>query len=467
MTEFTIMLAIAFAAGDPGVPKEPIPDPISQKEAEKEVRKVFKDDYEGSRRMREALAKTLLDRAAETRDRPAMAFILLRESRDVAAGAGDLKGVLEASEALAARFPVDPLATKLKGLEAVPATALDAKGLETLADEVMKISDAAVARDDYDFARSAVDVLAERAKGAGDAFQSDRARDAGKEIGEIEREHGKAKPAFEKLKLDPGNAEAAETAGSFLCFIKGDWDRGLPLLAKSKDETLRALAGKDIAAPQDGAGMAGIGDAWLSHGKRGRGRAREKILGRAAHWYGKALPLLSGLDKARIEKALEEISLDAGPGAPPPIDWAALRPIVQYRYGKKNFASAKFDYSDPDAKKLTDGRTDGNFGPGSVGWREAGSSPIVFDLLKKVSPRKVRIHAFGADQKTVGLPRSIRVSSGTAEAQGALQGKVESGEDATGWIEVPLRKGAASRYFWIELSRSKARYILIDEIEFR
>ena len=54
--------------------------------------------------------------------------------------------------------------------------------------------------------------------------------------------------ADEKLKTNPDDPQANLALGRYRCFAKGDWEAGLPLLAKSGDAALASLAKKALEA---------------------------------------------------------------------------------------------------------------------------------------------------------------------------------------------------------------------------
>jgi hypothetical protein len=92
--------------------------------------------------------------------------------------------------------------------------------------------------------------------------------------------------------------------GSFRCFEKDDWERGLPLLALGDDARLKGLAERDRAAPKDAGARRAVGNGWWDLAK-GNPRqrvtfqeaAKGNIQQRACYWYGLALP--EATDKAR------------------------------------------------------------------------------------------------------------------------------------------------------------------------
>jgi hypothetical protein len=119
-----------------------------------------------------------------------------------------------------------------------------------------------------------------------------------------------AVPAMDTLKQKPNDPEANLAVGKYRCFSKGNWETGLPMLAKGSDERLKALAAMDIAGAASASGQADLGDAWWNNGTRQR----------AAYWYAKALPGLDGVKKEWVEKRLEPM-----PNATTSAEAAAVR----------------------------------------------------------------------------------------------------------------------------------------------
>src|SRR5437868_3206159 len=90
------LLAAATAGALPAPP-----DAAAQEKSQKLVRDLFKDAYARTAPAdRLALAKALRKEAEGTSADPAGKFVLLREARDVAAGAGDFAAAMEAVDDL-------------------------------------------------------------------------------------------------------------------------------------------------------------------------------------------------------------------------------------------------------------------------------------------------------------------------------------------------------------------------------
>ena len=109
------------------------------------------------------------------------------------------------------------------------------------------------------------------------------------------------------LQDDPNDPDANQIVGAFRCFVKGDWEGGLPMLALGNDAALRALAARDMEGVSGREDQVALGDAWWELASKDEGMAKESLQQRAAHWYRKAMAGLTGLVKEKIAARLKEI----------------------------------------------------------------------------------------------------------------------------------------------------------------
>ena len=119
------------------------------------------------------------------------------------------------------------------------------------------------------------------------------------------------------LKDAEGNMEAT---ARIQCFRTGIWEKGLPGLAKSKDEDLMAVAQKDLSKPTKPQDRIDLGDAWYELAEKTKDDDRIGMLRRAYHWWRLGLGGVSGLVKAKVEirmaKAFQEVdAADAKAGS--------------------------------------------------------------------------------------------------------------------------------------------------------
>ena len=107
-------------------------------------------------------------------------------------------------------------------------------------------------------------------------------------------------------RLGSGDMKSEENKsifGAYYCFAKGDFAKGLPLLAEGNDLQLRAIAEKDLVAPSAAEDQLKVGDGWWNLGEKEKAKtAKTNLQKRAAHWYELALQQLpSGLDRVKAE----------------------------------------------------------------------------------------------------------------------------------------------------------------------
>jgi hypothetical protein len=123
------------------------------------------------------------------------------------------------------------------------------------------------------------------------------------------------------------DADANLALGKFHALARGDWDRGLPLLARGSDPKLKALSTADLGSPADANGALELADAYAGQAEAESGAAKTNLLWRACWWYEQAEGQLSGLDRTRVEKTVANIDKTL----------PASRPVVLHaRYGAYN-----------------------------------------------------------------------------------------------------------------------------------
>ena len=117
--------------------------------------------------------------------------------------------------------------------------------------------------------------------------------------------HDRLAQALPKLKTAPDDPAANLALGTYLCFARGEWDDGLPRLARGSDAAIASASKQDLARPDDAAARAKAGDAWWDLGESRGGPAglvKDGARQRAAYWYRSALAGASGLERDSIRK---------------------------------------------------------------------------------------------------------------------------------------------------------------------
>lgn len=313
------LLAVSYplAAGDS---RQPVPDQAKQAESENLIEDLFKTDYaKPAAADKLALAQKLLQQATETKDDPAARFVLLREARDLAALAGDTETAFSSVDQMAKDFAVDGGAEKLTVLPKLESSARTPEQAGKLVEALIQAADGAIDADDYGMAGK----LMMRAESVATRAQSApllaKARARRKEIQDLAQQSKGLEAARKTLSEKPDDPEANLAVGKFTCFVKGDWENGLPMLAKGSDLGLKAMAEaeRDLSAPLDGAAQLRIGDGWWDMAEKESGAAKVNVQRRSAKWYRDALPKLTGLNKVKLERrldALNRVPLASAPG---------------------------------------------------------------------------------------------------------------------------------------------------------
>jgi hypothetical protein len=303
-----VLLLIGFALQDtPALAPEP--EASLQKETLKKIKDLFKDDYvKKSPSDQQALARKLLLSGQETSDDPTAKFVLLKESRDLAAASGDFETALRAADEMGKSFAVDIAAGKLAVLAKFAPKEPDAA--RAGAKWFLAVVVDGVRTDNFEAAGSAAQKAEALARVGQDAALAAKAGELKSDVTSLKAEAARAKPLLEK----PGPNDG-ETIGRYLCFVKGNWEHGLPhLLLAGAKPPLNTAVEKEIAKPTEAAAQAELADLWWDIAQKEKSPWRkERMVGRCRFWLDQAAPLATGLVKVRVQKRLDEIdSLQPG-----------------------------------------------------------------------------------------------------------------------------------------------------------
>jgi hypothetical protein len=304
-----LMLFVGSAAAQNDA-RLPVPMKSELADVEKLVKDLFKADFAKTKAAdRSALAAKLLDQAEGTRDDPRAKYVLLREARGLAAQAGDHELYLKAAAALAANFNVS-LAEAQDGATNVLAANIVAKDRARDAGEaLLRAVDAAIGAAEFEHAQhllGGADLIARKANNA--ALSTAVAAQA-KNLPALRKEFDKLADARKTLETTPTDGAANLIVGRFLCFVKRDWEAGLPRLALSSDIELQGAAEKDSKASAGGwREQLEAADAWHKIGADANPLLKSGIQARALRWYRESLAEATGLSKARAETRIKELA---------------------------------------------------------------------------------------------------------------------------------------------------------------
>lgn len=298
----------SFAAlGSPQDKRSPEPPAKDQEEARKRVRELFRDEYaKKSPADVLTLAQKLLKQAQENKGDAALMFTLLREAKEKAVEAGDPTTALDAIDQTAVQFIFSAIEAKSETLDRLRKRTTTVEGLDSLLAAYLATVAEAIRNDRYEEGAKLFPGAEETAQRV-DAIWLLEVKGRRRDLEAIAKEYKTVLKSIEILKQAPNDAEASLAVGKFLCFVKGEVENGLSFLAKGSDPTLKELAEKDLAKPNDDVALVALADRWYELAKKLEGGKHERrFQERAFYWYDRAWPKKTGIPRVELDKKLNE-----------------------------------------------------------------------------------------------------------------------------------------------------------------
>jgi hypothetical protein len=310
---FLLVLGLGLPAVAQDGKKRPIPPQASQAKVVKLIQELYGDDLakatdEPSVKVR--LAQTLLQEGRDTVDDAAGRYVLLKEAHRLAAEAGDVATALQAAEELAQSFtmaPAELFAMRVKTLStAASAKQASPDAYQRVVDHCLGLLEDTLAADDFPSSLAllaAADRAAIKLRNVGLVSSIRKRLD---EVRVLQEQYARWEPAAKVLAKNPDDADANARMGFYQALIKGNWDKGLPMLARG-DGTASTLAQAEIAA-KGASAVAKAAAAWEDFAKHSKDdRPRIQGLLHAYQLYLQALPFADDRLRATIESELQAI----------------------------------------------------------------------------------------------------------------------------------------------------------------
>lgn len=307
------LLVVGPLRADEAGRKVAVPAAAAQAKIDSLIQELFQDELTQAKKDALALARLagiFLQEGKDTADDAAGRYVLLVKARDMAAQAGDAATALQAIEELALHFTIpaaEAFHMKVKVLAAASNTVSAAEGSRGLVDAALVLLEDALALDDYEAGLQLVATaeLAARKLRIVSLVVSIRKRQ--EEVRAQQQEYARWKPFAERLAKNHQDAEANLEMGKYQAFVKGNWDKGLPLLAKGSDTALRQLAALDLAEPREGKKQVELAAQWLEVANRLKGALEAETLLRSYHWYVQALADLDADKRGEVDQRMRAI----------------------------------------------------------------------------------------------------------------------------------------------------------------
>jgi hypothetical protein len=291
--------------------KTPMPDQEQFQAMKGKVLKIFQKDYSDAKTApaKLALAAKLNSQGDASKDDPIERFALWRMAADKDVEAGDVASAIDIIEKISAQFEGDTETMKYELLSGGAARATNTpEGARIFCDTAMKLATAAVAREDFDAASRYAKLATGSLRRVKDPQFNRDVMAHDREIEHLKTRYAAVAKAMETLKDDPDSAAANLTVGQWRCFTKGNWDKGLPYLAKGSREDLAQLARQELAKPAAAQAQAAVGDGWWALAEKDRSETKAGFRARALYWYEKASPGLTGLARVGVDKRIETLT---------------------------------------------------------------------------------------------------------------------------------------------------------------
>jgi hypothetical protein len=295
--------------------RDPVPSAGEIAGVRERFRQVFAERLEEAKKDDEKreLAREMLTQAATMSEDNVGAYALQTAAMRLAIDAGGISELLEGIDQRVERFEVDAFEENMtwmldfgRGVSQRDVETID--GMDYLV-RAVKVIFAAIHDDRYVDASTV-------ARYSFRLIDEDRDEDLPKNLtklrgllGQAKRDFDAASKSLAAYRLDPADGEAAADVGRFLCFIKGDWQRGLPLLAEGGSEPLQAIATRDLQGATDQSNQVALGDAWWDLAEKARSSVyRQSAQDRAKFWYEQAFEVMpDSLDRLHVKARLDEV----------------------------------------------------------------------------------------------------------------------------------------------------------------
>lgn len=297
------------AGAPPPAKRLAVPLSTDQETSMELVKEVFKDDYAKLKQPEEklTLAGKLFQQAVKSLDDPTGQYVMLREALRLAIDAGDPSALEKSAAALTTSFDLDEFNTLADSFDELLNKTRPTAVNKTVAESALAAVDRAVEAEEFVKAARLGKIALEAARKSKENALVKQVTDREKALAGEKQQWEALTKAAATLAENADDPAANLLLGRHYCFVAEDWEQGLALLVKGSDATLKELATKSLAKPTEVAGQLELGDAWWNAAEKAKGASKAELQLGVFHFYKQVLPLMTGLQKTKIEKRLAEI----------------------------------------------------------------------------------------------------------------------------------------------------------------
>jgi hypothetical protein len=256
---------------------------------------------------RRGLAMKLMAQARQEENLPAERYAALELALNLAIEAKDAKLAIEAADEFGVWFAGDPLPRLVETCQGLAKACRSPQERTLLAKGVLSVVDDAVSTDRYVEASRLMEIATAAASAARNSELQEAAKALSARIETAKSAWDAYQAALRTLKGNSADPAANLEAGRFLCFVRGQWEKGIPYLSRCSNERLREAAAKELSEPDGVEEWESLGDLWQAAATGGLSADKPGCAAAAEYWYRKALDAAAGLRKVKIQRSLDAI----------------------------------------------------------------------------------------------------------------------------------------------------------------
>ena len=211
------------------------------------MRELYNKEYESKQEIsqQQAMAQRMLKQAEQMTNDPAGRYVLLDIAIKIATRIGDTATALSALDDLTATYEVDELSTVHAALVALAKKDRSREGASRLLDKARNLIDPAIEQEQFDMAETLCQIGTAAARQLGDRQAANALQQQAERVEESQKALRDVQRVLATL-TDKDDPDAHLRVGRYYCFTKGDWEKGLPMLAKGSDTRLQRLAEEEL-----------------------------------------------------------------------------------------------------------------------------------------------------------------------------------------------------------------------------
>jgi hypothetical protein len=288
----------------------PIPSAAEQKASMALLKEVYQPRWDAAEQdgQKKALAKEMLAQANQIDPSSADRYVLLQVVQRIATETGDTAVADDALVEMERSYQIDGFSVRTALLQAIADNTHQATDHQYVYRQAKDLVQQALAADQFALARDLIEVAETAGRKDNNRYVVRELAVLRRDIGAQEAKYKEVKHALNNLDNDLLREKANLVVGQYHCLFKGQWEKGLEMLARGGDTQLSQIAQADLNGPATAEDQVRLGDRWWQLAQGLERTMQRHVRLRAAHWYRMALPQLSpGLLRSKVEIRVKEI----------------------------------------------------------------------------------------------------------------------------------------------------------------